>query len=79
MMIRRLLGAAILAAALAGCTRQELGHFLKGTAAGTAESACRAASNCSTGVRRDPLTAKPAWQTGGAAPKDSPFRLPAPK
>lgn len=78
-MIMRILGAVIVVTALAGCTRQELGQILKGAAAGTAESACRSASNCSTGVRRDPLAPKPAWQTGGASPKDSPYRLPAPK
>lgn len=75
----RILGAVIVAMALAGCTRQELGQILKGAAAGTAESACRAASSCSTGLRRDPLAPKPAWQTGGAAPNDQPFRLPPAK
>ncbi len=75
----RFIGAAVLGLALAGCSSGDFGQFLKNTARGTAESACRAASNCSTGVSRDPLSPKPAWQTGGAAPKDSPYRLPAGK
>ncbi len=73
------LAAAVAAIALSACTRAEMGQLLKNTARGTAESACRAASNCSTGTRRDPMSPKPAWQTGGATPKDSPYRLPADK
>lgn len=75
----RMINAALVGLALAGCSSDDMGQLLKNTARGTAESACRAASNCSTGMRRDPLSPKPAWQTGGAAPKDSPYRLPASK
>ena len=76
MKVVRFVAVAALALALSGCADMDMGQLLKNTARGTAESACRAASNCSTGMRRDPLAAKPAWQTGGAAPKDSPYRLP---
>lgn len=72
----RFVAAAALTLALTGCADMDMGEMLKNTARGTAEGACRAASNCSTGMRRDPLAPKPAWQTGGAAPKDSPYRLP---
>lgn len=64
---------------LGGCSGGEWGRLLKTTAAGAAESACRSASNCSAGTRRDALAPKPAWETGGASPKDSPYRLPPPK
>lgn len=79
MNIIRFIGAAVLVLALSGCADMDMGQLLKNTAAGTAESACRSSSNCSTGMRRDPVSPKPAWQTGGATPKDSPYRLPAPK
>ena len=72
----RLLGLAAVVSALAGCSGTDVGQLLRNTAAGVAEQACRSASNCSTGMRRDPLSPKPAWQTGGATPKDSPYRLP---
>ena len=72
----RLLGLAVIVIALAGCSGTDVGSLLKNTATGVAEQACRSATNCSTGMRRDPLSPKPAWQTGGAAPKDSPYRLP---
>ena len=76
MKVMRFAALAALAFALTGCADVDMGQMLKNTARGTAESACRAASNCSTGMRRDPLAPRPAWQTGGAAPKDSPYRLP---
>lgn len=70
---------AMLAVGAAGCADMDMGQLLKNTAAGTAESACRAASNCSTGMRRDALAPRPSWDRGGASPNDSPFRLPPPK
>jgi hypothetical protein len=73
------IGAAVLVLALGGCSGRDLGIFFRSTAAGLAEGACRAAANCSTGMRSDPLAPKPAWQTGGAPPKDTPYRLPAPR
>lgn len=75
----RLSAVAVLAVGLAGCAGMDMGQLLKNTAAGTAESACRASSNCSTGLRRDALAPKPSWDRGGASPKDSPFRLPPAK
>lgn len=75
----KIISAAVVGLTLAGCSSGDMGQLLKNTARGTAESACRSASNCSTGIRRDPMSPKPAWQTGGATPKDSPYRLPAGK
>lgn len=79
MNVLRFVGVAVLGFGLAGCADMDMGQILKNSAAGTAESACRASSNCSTGVRRDALAPKPSWDRGGAAPKDSPFRLPPAK
>jgi hypothetical protein len=71
----RLLGAVAVCLLLTGCSSSEWGQIFKNTATGIAEGACRAASNCSTGMRRDPLAPKPAWDRGGASPKDNPFPL----
>ncbi len=79
MTFKRFAFVAVLGAALGGCADADLGRILKNSVAGTAESACRAASNCSAGMRRDALAPKPAWDRGGAPPKDSPYRLPPPK
>lgn len=73
MRIIRLLGAGIVAVGIAGCSSQDWGQILKNTATGVADSACKSSSSCSTRMRRDPLAPKPAWDTGGAPPKDNPF------
>jgi len=74
MKIKRIIGLVVIAAALTGCADADMGQILKNTAAGMADGACRSSSSCSTGVRRDPVSPRPAWQTGGAPPKDSPYR-----
>lgn len=78
MLIRVAVGLALIFG-LTGCASTDWGQVFKGTLAGVAENACRSSSSCSTGMRRDALAPKPAWDTGGASPKDTPMRLPPPK
>jgi hypothetical protein len=74
MKIKEVFGAVVVFTVLAGCADADMGQMLKNTAAGVADGACRSSSSCSTGVRHDPVSPRPAWQTGGATPKDSPYR-----
>ncbi len=62
----------------ASCADADVGRVFKNSLAATAESACRSASNCSTGMRRDPLSEPPLWEKATGRPKDTPFRLPPP-
>ena len=73
MTIFKVLSAAVVGFSLAGCADGQWGEILRNTATGVAEGACRSASNCSAGMRRDALAPKPAWDKGGASPKDNPF------
>ena len=70
------LAVAAAAVLLSGCA--DAGQFFQRTAAATADSACRSASNCSTN-RRDPAAVPQPWEQGtGARGKHDPFRHPVP-
>ena len=70
----RVLGALAVLLLCAGCdtTGEDL---MRNTARGVAEGACRNASNCDLGGKRDPLAEKPAWERGTGASMKDPFPL----
>ncbi|MHB1207319.1 MAG: hypothetical protein ACYCZX_17250 [Rhodospirillaceae bacterium] len=74
----RYLAMAAAAVLLSGCADFDAGQLFQRTAANTAASACRSASNCSTN-RRDPTAAPQPWEQGaGARGKHDPFHRPVP-